>query len=233
MEHNKKVALVTGANRGIGYEITRQLGENNFTVVLTSRNSEKGIEAQEKLLLSGLDIKYHQLDVTNEYSINKIAEWIGKVFGVLDVLVNNAGVLIDRNPALQADINDIRKTMEINVYGVLKLIQALVPVLEKSSDARIINISSDMGCLSEMGPGFPGYRLSKASLNALTVILSHEFMHKNISINAVNPGWVKSDMGGANARFTVAQGADTAVWLAAAKNIPTGKFFYNRKIVPC
>lgn len=227
-----KAALVTGGNRGIGFEICRQLAKAEFTVLLTARDKEKGKEAVKKLENEDLQIDFHKLDVTDPTSIDEIVSYIKKTYGKLDVLINNAGILIDsRETILNVEMDTIRKTMETNFIGPFKLIQVLIPLLKESRDGRIINISSGMGSFSEEMSGSPAYSISKTALNALTFKMS---MHlpKEIKIYSMSPGWVKTDMGGPYAPRTLEEGADTAVWLSTAKNIPTGKFYRDRKEIP-
>ena len=242
---NKKIAVVTGANRGIGFEITRQLAKINIQVILTARNKTKGLIALKKLQDEGLlDVVYHQLDVTNPQSIHELTNFIKKDCGRTDILVNNAGILLDIDREFEqeednqasifhANLDTIRKTMETNLYGPLSLCQAIIPVMKKSNYGRIVNISSGMGQLSDMNGGYAGYRLSKVSLNALTRIFSDELKDFNILVNSMCPGWVRTDMGGPNATRRVEEGAETAIWLATLPdNGPTGNFFRNKEIIP-
>jgi NAD(P)-dependent dehydrogenase (short-subunit alcohol dehydrogenase family) len=236
MNTTKKVAVVTGANRGLGFETSRQLAKKGYQVILTSRDEAKGKAAAEKLQAEGLDVTSYPLDVASDQSSKKLAEFINKQFGKLDVLVNNAGILIDfqtgDNSVFDTKIDTVRQTMETNVYGVLRVTQALLPLMQKQNYGRIVNVSSGMGQLSDMGGGYTGYRLSKASLNALTRIFASELQSTNILINSVCPGWVKTDMGGANANLTPEQGVDTIVWLATLPDGgATGGFFRNRKAI--
>jgi NAD(P)-dependent dehydrogenase (short-subunit alcohol dehydrogenase family) len=148
------------------------------------------------------------------------------------VLVNNAGIYIDRNSVFDTQIDTLQETMETNVYGVLRVTQALIPLMKKQNYGRIVNVSSGAGQLSDMQGGLPGYRISKAALNALTRIFASELQGTNILVNSVCPGWVKTDMGGSNAPLTPEQGVDTIVWLATlVDDSPTGKFFRNRKLI--
>lgn len=225
-----KVAVVTGSNKGIGYEICKQLASNDVEVILTSRNEENGKKAEEELQKQNLNVKFHQLDVTDEESIKKLADFITEKYGKLDILVNNAGIFMDYNGGvLEGDLNNIRETLETNLFGALLVSRHLVPLMQKQNHGAVINISSGMGQLSDMGGGSIGYRLSKTSLNAMTLILANEVKDNKISVNAVCPGWVKTDMGGPGAHRTVEQGADTPVWLALLNDAPTGKFFRDRK----
>lgn len=226
----KKVAVVTGSNKGIGLEICRQLAKNNIEVILTSRNEENGKKAVADLQAQNLNVKYHQLDVLDENSIKSLSDYIDKEYGKLDILVNNAGIFVSSSDGvLKGDITNIKVSMDTNLYGALLVSRYLVPLMQKQNSGRVINISSGMSQLSTMGSGSIGYRLSKLSLNAMTIILAHEVKENNILVNSVCPGWVQTDMGGANAQKTVEEGADTAVWLALVDNNLTGKFFRERK----
>ncbi|MBW4570699.1 MAG: SDR family oxidoreductase [Tolypothrix carrinoi HA7290-LM1] len=233
MSTPNKVAVVTGGNRGLGFEASRQLAKLQYQVVLTSRDEAKGKAAAEKLQAENLDVTFHSLDVTSDESSQKLAEFISQQFGKLDVLVNNAGIYIDevgKNSVLDAKVDTVQQTMETNVYGVLRVSQALIPLMKKQNYGRIVNVSSGMGQLHDMGGGYTGYRLSKAAVNALTRIFASELQGTNILVNSVCPGWVKTDMGGANATRTPEQGVDTIVWLAThADGGATGGFFRDRK----
>lgn len=233
MSTTKKVAVVTGGNRGLGFETSRQLAKQGYEVILTSRDEDSGKAAAEKLQAEGLNVKFHVLDVTSDESSQKLAEFIQNQFGKLDVLVNNAGVYIDgktgKNSVLDTTIDTVRQTMETNLFGVLRVTQALIELMKKQNYGRIVNVSSGMGQLSNMGSGSTGYRLSKTALNALTRILASELQGTNISVNSVCPGWVKTNMGGENAPRTPEQGVETIVWLATLDEGATGGFFRDKK----
>lgn len=228
----QRVAVVTGANRGIGFEIARQLAKQGLTVVLTSRDEKLGQEAAAKLQNEKLNVRYHVLDVTNPQSVNQLAKFMDEQFHRCDVLVNNAGIFPDKDGAsfFNSKIETIREAMETNVYGPILLCQALVPLMKKNRYGRIVNMSSGMGQLTDMNGGSPGYRISKASINAVTRILNDELLGENILVNSMCPGWVKTRMGGAGATRSTEQGADTAVWLATLPDDgPRGGFFRDRK----
>lgn len=230
-----KVAVVTGANRGIGQEICRELAQQGIHVVLTSRDAAKGKAASDKLVAQGLPVEFHPLDVTNASSIDALAAFLREKFEGVDILVNNAGVLLDPRGSrlLDSKIEIYRDTFETNVLGPLQLTQALLPLMKKRSYGRIVNVSSGQGQLSEMSSGTPAYRISKTALNALTRIVAAETRATNILVNSMCPGWVRTDMGGPNASRTVEEGADTAVWLATLPDGgPTGGFFRDRKPIP-
>lgn len=234
-----KIAVVTGANRGIGFEICRQLAKKGILVILTSRDEKKGLTACKELEKEERPVRFHQLDVTHAGSIQTFKSFLEKEFGRCDILINNAGIFPDKSAnnkppsVFSAQPSTIREAMETNVYGPLLLCQALVPLMQKDNYGRIVNLSSGMGQLTDMNGGYPGYRISKTAINALTRILNDELMGSNILVNSMCPGWVKTDMGGPNAPRSVEEGADTAIWLATLPdNGPRGKFFRDRKEIP-
>jgi NAD(P)-dependent dehydrogenase (short-subunit alcohol dehydrogenase family) len=237
---NQQVALVTGANRGIGLEVCRQLGKKGISIILSSRNAELGQLATERLQSEGYSVKFCKLDVADSISVALAFEWVKAEFGKLDILINNAGIAIDSqqdkaNPEqftsiFTASIDTIRMTLETNTYGPIRMIQKFVPLMKLQNFGRIVNISSGMGQLSEMNSGWPAYRISKTALNAVTRIVSDELLHTNILVNSVCPGWVRTEMGGADAELSLEEGADTIVWLATLPDgSPSGGFFRNRK----
>jgi len=220
-----KIALVTGANRGIGKEITRQLAAEGMEVYAVGRDLQKVIEA-----IKGLPGKIIPLecDITVTGQCRQLFADLSKHCKQLDVLVNNAGVM-GNTKATDFDMVEMHRVMEVNVYGAMNVTAALWPLLEKSSDARIINISSGMAEVVDMSVGgFAPYRLSKWTLNGWTKLMAAD-APKNIRINSICPGWVKTDMGGASAPRSVDKGAETAVWLATEAEIPNGKFMRDKK----
>jgi len=228
-----KVVLITGANRGIGLEIGKQLLANDFTVVFTMRNMGIGRPIVNDIRKEYKKAWFHQLDVSEEQSIADVVTYFEEVCERLDVLINNAAILHDQDHAsVQVSLKDIRETMETNLYGPMMVTRAVIPFLKKSDDPRVINLSSTMGQLSTMGAGYGAYRISKTALNALTVIQSKELARDGIKVNSMCPGWVKTKMGGPNAIRSLEEGAETAVWLATSGNIPTGKFFKDKKEIP-
>jgi len=235
---DKKIAVVTGANRGIGLEICRQLAKSDFQVILTSRDQNKGLAICQQMQDEGLPVQFYQLDVSDPKSIDNILEYIEEEYGRCDILINNAGIFPDSVDASANDwpsvfdtpIEAVRTAMETNVYGPMLLCQALIPLMKKCNYGRIVNLSSGMGQLTYMGGHCPAYRISKTSINALTRIVSEETLEHNILVNSMCPGWVKTDMGGSGATREVSEGADTAVWLAMLPDDgPRGKFFRDRK----
>ena len=230
---DKKIAAVTEGNRGIGFQICRDLAKKGFKAVLTARDPEKGNRSARNLQDEGLDVEFYLLDVISTESIDKFSEKVLAEFGQLHVLVNNAAILPDEiSPALSVGLEEVRETIETNVYGVLRLSQKLIPPMIENNYGRIINLSSGMGQLSDMGSGCHAYRVSKTALNAVTRVLAQETSGYDIQINAVDPGWVKTDMGGSNAPSTPEEGADTVVWLSTRPaGKPSGMFYKNRKII--
>jgi NAD(P)-dependent dehydrogenase (short-subunit alcohol dehydrogenase family) len=227
------IAVVTGGNRGIGFEICRQLAERGARVVLTARKPAAGQTAVKKLAAQALAAAFHPLDVTDGKSIAALHDFLKASYGHLDVLINNAGIIAeDEAPALKVDLGAIRETLETNALGPLHLAQRLVPLLRRGSSTRIVNMSSGMGALTDNDGGYAAYRISKTVLNAVTAILAAE-LRGAVAVNAVCPGWVRTDMGGRHATRDVAEGADTAVWLALdAPPTLTGKFVRDRKVIP-
>lgn len=227
----KRVAMVTGANRGIGLEVASQLAASGQHVVLGSRSAAAGEAAARSLAARGLDVEAHPLDVTDDESVRALADHLERELGGADVLVNNAGILLDESTdVLEADLQHFRDCMETNVYGPLRLAQALMPGMISRRYGRVVNVSSGAGQLSSMTDYAPPYSLSKAALNALTRLLASAAHGHDVLVNAVDPGWVRTDMGGASAPRSIAQGADTVVWCATLPSGgPSGLFFHDRK----
>jgi NAD(P)-dependent dehydrogenase (short-subunit alcohol dehydrogenase family) len=227
------IVVVTGGNRGIGFEICRQLASRGVQVVLTARKPEAGEQAVKKLATQDLSARFHPLNVTGAESVAALRDFLERTFGHIDVLINNAGIIADEEASgLEVKLTTVRATLETNTLAPLYLAQTLAPLLKRSRAGRIVNISSGMGALSEMEGGYAAYRISKAALNAVTGILAAE-LRGAVAVNSMCPGWVKTDMGGASAERDVSQGAETAVWLAldAAQDL-TGKFLRDRKVIP-
>jgi NAD(P)-dependent dehydrogenase (short-subunit alcohol dehydrogenase family) len=231
MSQNKQVALVTGGNRGIGYELVRQLALKGFKVILASRDPEMGHKAAQKLKESNLDVSFVVMDVDNQESISQAANKVNERYGRLDVLINNSGVYLEENKKLVAmDPSILERTMKTNFFGAYHVIRSFIPLMEKRGYGRNINVSSEYGVMSDMTyPGVGAYKLSKFALNGLTRLVAAE-INGDIKINAVDPGWVSSDMGGPSAPITPKQAAESIVWLATiGPEGPNGGFFRDGK----
>jgi NAD(P)-dependent dehydrogenase (short-subunit alcohol dehydrogenase family) len=230
---NAKIAIVTGGNRGLGLETARQLAQQGLQVVLTSRDPAKGTAALAGLGVQSANITPYPLDVTQEDSIQALSRFVLEKFGRVDILVNNAGIFPDSKSewtAFKTPLDILRLAMETNTYAPFRLCQVFIPIMQENGYGRVVNVSSGMGQLSEMNGGVPGYRLSKTALNAVTRLFADEVKGSNVLINSVCPGWVRTDMGGAEADREVEQGADTIVWLATLPDDgPSGGFFRDRR----
>ena len=229
-----KTAIVTGANRGIGLEIARQLVQEGIRVVMGSRDPVKGERACASLKAGDLAVS-HALDVNDTRNVQRFVEFVDKQYGAPAILVNNAGTYPESTEARVVDVKTSvwRETLETNLLGAVRLCREVVPLMERVAYGRIVNISSGLGQLSRMGAGSPAYRVSKAALNALTVTLAAEVKGHGILVNSMSPGWVRTDMGGPEAPRGVEEGAETAVWLALLPSTgPTGQFFRDRKPIP-
>jgi NAD(P)-dependent dehydrogenase (short-subunit alcohol dehydrogenase family) len=231
MSQDKQVVLVTGGNRGIGYELAKQLGVNGFKVILASRDPVLGPEAAQKLRASGLDVSFVPIDVEDQESIRQAVITVNEQYGRLDVLINNAGVYLDKNEKLlYMDPSILEKTMAINFFGAYHVMRSFIPLMEKQGYGRIINVSSEYGAVSEMSDqGVGAYKLSKLALNGLTRLAAAE-IKGDIKINAVDPGWVSTDMGGPSAPRTPKEAAESILWLATTgPDGPNGEFFRDRE----
>lgn len=229
-----RVSLVTGANRGIGVEVARQLAIGGFTTILGARDVQKGEKAASSLWQSGLKVIPVHLDVTEQKSIDDVKHLVEERFGKLDVLVNNAAILYDSwQRAENANIDTVREAFETNTLGAWRMCQSFIPLLRKSGHARIVNVSSESGSLTVMGGGTPGYSVSKVALNALTRMLADEVRGSRILVNSVCPGWVATEMGGAGAPRTVEEGAASVMWAVTLPDDgPTGGFFRDGEQLP-
>lgn len=228
----KKVILVTGSNKGIGFEIVRHLSKLGHQVILSARDEMKGLEAQKKLKAENLTVHFVTLDITNEESIHQAADIVKSDFGKLDVLINNAAISLRGDHSLlkndSAITQQIINTNAFAQLAVTRAFQSLIP-----NGGKIIMVSSGGGSMTDpVGGWSPAYCVSKSFLGAITRHLAYELSDRKISVNALDPGWVKTDMGGRSAPGTAEQGADTAVWLATNDKIANGKFFRNRKEIP-
>jgi NAD(P)-dependent dehydrogenase (short-subunit alcohol dehydrogenase family) len=227
----KTVALITGANKGLGLEIARQLGKQGLVVVLGARDQAKGAAAVAELRKQDIDAHAVKLDVSDKDEVAALPAFFKDKFGRLDVLVNNAGVVEWRAD----DVDSFRRTFDTNVFGVVAVTYALLPLLKASPAGRIVNHSSVLGSLTslqrkpEMFGNFviPAYTASKAALNGFTVALAHKTRGTALKVNSAHPGWVQTDLGGEKAPMKVVDGAKTAVTLATLPaDGPSGQFFH-------
>lgn len=238
----QRIALVTGANRGIGFEIARRLGEKGITVLIGARDGAEGASARDALADQGMDAHSIRLDVTDQTTVEAAVGRIRDTFGRLDILVNNAGIMVDQGiSVLGLSPGMLQKTLETNAFAPLLLSQACVPMMQSNNYGRIVNLSSTLGSLTDiMHPdstypdiGNPAYRMSKTLLNSITVLLAKALQRRNILVNAVCPGWVRTRLGGPEAPLTPAEAAATPVWLATLPDDgPTGGFFREHQPIP-
>jgi len=230
-----RIAVVTGASRGIGLEICRQLARAGINVVLTARDPKRGKEVTSLLQREGLNVIFQALDVTDAQQIAVLANELRRSHGRCDILVNNAGIMIDCRGAsvLDVSVQTLRSTLETNFYAPLLIIQALLPLMREHRYGRIVNLSSGLGQLEGMGDGTPAYRVSKVALNALTLMVAAATRGSGVLVNSMCPGWVRTGMGGRHATRSVQEGAETAIWLATLPDDgPSGGFFRDRRAIP-
>lgn len=236
-----KIALITGANKGIGFETARQLGKEGVKVLLGARDEKRGTEAAQKLKDEGLDVEFVHLDVDNLETHKTVGNHIQENYGKLDILINNAGVMESPKPASQTSIETYRQIFETNFFNLIALTQTLLPLVKKSEAGRIVNLSSILGSSTvHSDPSsfiynakIPAYDISKSALNAFTVHLAHELKDTTVKVNSAHPGWVKTDMGGPNAPLEIEDGAKTSVWLATLPSDgPNGGFFHLKESLP-
>ena len=236
-----KIALITGANKGIGLEIAQQLGRQGITVLLGARDEQRGEEAARKLREAGADVRFVRLDVTDQKTIDEAAQTIQQAFGKLDILVNNAAVAIDDAPPSQLAMEILRRTYDTNVFGVFAVTQAMLPLLRKSPAGRIVNMSSGLGSLTQNSVpnsdyaafNFIAYTSSKTAVNAITVQFANELRNTPIKVNAADPGYVATDLNQHRGPRTVEQGAKAPVWLATLpEDGPTGSYFNDEGVIP-
>lgn len=236
-----KIALITGANKGIGLEIARQLGTQGITVLIGARDQNRGGEAAQKLQAENINARAVQLEVTNQESIDAAAKYIENQFGKLDILVNNAGIAVDNAPPSQLDMEVLRRTYETNFFGVFAVTKAMLPLLRKSDAGRIVNISSGLGSLTQNSdPNYEyaqskyfAYNSSKTAVNAMTVQFAHELKDTAIKVNSADPGYVATDINANQGTRTVQQGASAAVRLATLPaDGSTGGYFDENGVVP-
>ena len=233
---NQRIALITGANKGIGFEAARQIAAQGFLVLIGARDDAKGREAAQKITANGGKAENIVIDVTSNASVAEAARSITEKYGRLDALVNNAGVNVEFSAGMPAPsatkVDDVKTTFETNVYGPIRVTQAFASLLRKTKGARIVNVSSTLGSLTSLSnPANPFYQLntaaynsSKTVLNAWTVAFAKEFLADGVAVNSICPGWVKTDMGGEGAPRSVEQGASIIVKLATMEQPPNGTF---------
>ena len=242
----KKIALVTGANKGIGFETAKQLGKEGITIIAASRNKERGLAAVEQLKSEGIDVEFLQLDIDNNADIRFAYEYILNKYGKLDILVNNAGIQIESkewgiNNTTDIDEKALRATLDTNFFNIVKLTNTLLPLIRKSEAGRIVNLSSILGSLGlHSDPNSPiyssklfAYDTSKTALNSYTVHLASALAGTAIKVNSAHPGWVKTDMGSDAAPMELTDGAKTSVALALlGADGPSGRYIHLGEELP-
>jgi len=231
MSDSRRVAIVTGGNRGLGFEIARQLSEKGLLVVVGARHQAAGQEAAARLSANGRDVEVTRLDVTDPKSTREAIAWVAERYGRVDVLVNNAAVAIDKGQrARDPDFSVVARTLDTNLLGAWRCSAAVAPYMLANAYGRIVNITSHLGSISTMGDTNVSYRVSKAGLNALTRILAAELSGSGILVNAASPGRVNTRMAYGETTRTPAEGADTPVWLATLPDDgPTGGLYFERR----
>jgi len=235
------IALISGANKGIGFEIARGLGARKIRLLVGARDQSRGREAAEKLKAEGADASFIQLDVTNPATIQAAAAWIEKQFGRLDILINNAGIAEWGSKPSDVDLGKVREVYETNFFGPVALIQAMLPLLGKSKHGRIVNVSSSLGSLtlsSDLNSPFAdflalGYNTSKSALNAMTIQFAKELRNTPIKVNAICPGYCATDINGHSGPRSAEQGAVAAIQYATiGDDGPTGGYFNDAGRIP-
>jgi NAD(P)-dependent dehydrogenase (short-subunit alcohol dehydrogenase family) len=232
--NQEKIVLVSGGNRGIGFEVCRQLAKEGLHVILGSRDRDKGRSAVDRLSKDGIKVRSLQLDVADPRSIQSVKSAIEGDYGRLDILINNAGVYLDEVAGiLKMDERVFRETMEVNFYGPLRLCRAFVPRMIAQGYGRVVNVSSGLGAMDDLSGRSAAYGLSKLVLNGLTRVVADQTGRVDVKVNSACPGWVRTEMGGSSAPRSPEKGAETIVWLATLdKDGPTGGFFRDRKSIP-
>lgn len=233
---NRTITVITGASRGLGRATAYRLASIEGHLVIATARSAEGLETlHSKLHMSGHEIETHPVDVTDDESVTALRDWIRERFGRVDVLINNAGISVERHSTslLELPLDALRKTLETNLFGMLRMTQALLPLMRQSRAGRVVNLASGMGQLAEMDAGSPAYRISKTAVNALTRILAAEMAESPVKVNSVCPGWCRTDLGGPDAPRSPEECIDTIIWLATLPpDGPTGGFFRDRQSIP-
>lgn len=225
----QKTALVTGGNKGIGLETCRQLGKLGFHVILTSRDPAKGKPRAEELRKAGMAVTYYPLDIADAKSIENLYKKFMNDIGRIDVLINNAAILIDRDNS-EPSYEILRETLNTNVIGAYHLCDLFTPFMKKQKEGRVVNVSSEAGKLHDIYDTYPAYSISKAALNAVTAVFAKKMEGVDVLVNSICPGWVKTDMGGAEAPRSLEEGARGVIWAATLpKGGPSGGFFSDGK----
>jgi NAD(P)-dependent dehydrogenase (short-subunit alcohol dehydrogenase family) len=243
MNNPKRIALITGANKGIGLETARQLGKQDIIILVGARDLKKGEAAVSELRREGIDARALEIDVSQPASVRKSVGNVEREFGRLDILINNAGVMLDddKKKVSEQTLEAWRKTFDTNLFGLIDTTQAFLPLLRKSSAGRIVNLSSILGSITyHATPGspvydskMPAYNVSKSAVNAYTVQLAYELKDSKIKVNAAHPGWVKTEMGGEGATMEITDGAKTSVALATlGEDGPNGTYVHMGETLP-
>ncbi|TGL64588.1 SDR family oxidoreductase [Leptospira sarikeiensis] len=229
---DKKIAIVTGASRGIGAEVSKQLSKAGIHVLCASRKKEDSEKTVASITKDGGSAEAFSLDVSNPTSVQKFLDEVLKKHPKIDILVNNAGIYLDNGSIENTSLEQLQGTLDTNLIGPFLLSQRILPIMKKNGYGRIVNVSSGMGQLYDMGSGYAAYRISKTAINALTRIL-HAEAGDDIKVNSVCPGWVRTDMGGKSATRSVEHGAETIVWASLLdKSGPSGVFLRDKKEIP-
>jgi NAD(P)-dependent dehydrogenase (short-subunit alcohol dehydrogenase family) len=231
----RRIAVVTGANRGLGLATSRALAQQGFHVLMCCRDARSGAEAVKGLAQEDLSVELRHLDVTRTDETVSLGRYVSEHFGQTDLLINNAGAMLESRgetgkyaaDPMRVSPMTVMETLNVNTLGALRMIQALAPLMPEGS--RIVNVSSGMGQLSDMNGGWLGYRMSKTALNAITRVFSEELAERGILVNSVCPGWVRTDLGGPEASRSIEEGIDTIIWLASSDEVTESGGFWRRR----